>query len=145
LCSHLHGRPLGACIKNEIDMELDYIDNLNTHGDNVVRLYNFDKSEAIKFRELIQQIIIQNKCRLDLSKVEFIERRNCNLILGLFTDDEGILSPDNENFFCILTLESYENMLKLIEPFCKKESKAHQYLYDVDSQTDFLFAPAGTW
>ena len=126
-------------------MELDYIENINDYGDNVVRLYNFDKSEAIKFSELIKTIIIQNKCRLDLSKIEFIERRNCNLILGLFPNDEGILSPDNETFFCILTLESYENMLKLIEPFCKKESKAHQYLYDIDIPTDFLFAPAGTW
>jgi len=126
-------------------MELDYIENINEYGDNVVRLYNFDKSEAIKFSELIQNIIIQNKCRLDLSKIDFIERRNCNLILGLFTSDEGIISPDNENFFCILTLESYKNMLKLIDPFCKKESKAHQYLYDIDTPTDFLFAPAGTW
>lgn len=126
-------------------MELDYIENINEYGDNVVRLYNFDKSEAIKFSELIQNIIIQNKCRLDLSKIDFIERRNCNLILGLFTSDEGIISPDNENFFCILTMESYKNMLKLIDPFCKKESKAHQYLYDIDTPTDFLFAPAGTW
>ena len=38
-------------------MELDYIDNLNEHGDNVVRLYNFDKSEAIKFSELITDFL----------------------------------------------------------------------------------------
>ena len=126
-------------------MKLDFIDNINDYGDNVVRLYNFDKWEAIEFSMLIQTIIIENKCRLDLSKVEFIERRNCNLIMGLFTRDEGILSPDNENFFCILTLESYKNMLKLIKPFCKKDLKTHQYLYDLDIPTDFLFAPAGTW
>lgn len=77
--------------------------------------------------------------------MEFIEARNCNLILGLFKTDEGILSNDNKTFYCALTLESYKNMLKLIEPFCKKESKAYRILYDIDNPTDFLFSPAGTW
>ena len=34
-------------------MELDFIDNINEYGENVVRLYNFDKYEAIQFRDLI--------------------------------------------------------------------------------------------
>jgi hypothetical protein len=126
-------------------MELDFLDNINEYGESVVRLYNFNKGEAIKFRDIIQSTIIQNKSKLDLSTVDFIVRRNCNLILGLFTADEGILRQDNETFICILTLESYQNMLKLIEPFCLKDTKAHQYLYDVDVPTDFLFAPAGSW
>ncbi|MDA3930606.1 MAG: hypothetical protein PF541_16790, partial [Prolixibacteraceae bacterium] len=61
-------------------MELDFLDNINEYGDNVVRLYNFNKEEAIKFRDLIQTSIIQNKTKLDLSTFDFIERRNCNLI-----------------------------------------------------------------
>ena len=126
-------------------MELDYIENINEYGDNVVRLYNFDKSQAIQFRDLIKDTILIRKHKLDLSQIDFIERRNCNLILGLFKADEGILSSDNETFYCMLTLESYLNMLKLLEPFCKKESKAYQFLYDIDNPTDFLFTPAGTW
>jgi hypothetical protein len=126
-------------------MELDYIENINEFGENIVRLYNFDKSEAKLFRELIKDTIINRKHKLDLSQVDFIERRNCNLILGLFRTDEGILSKDNRTFYCILTLESYKNILKLLEPFCKKETKAHQFLYDIDNPTDFLFSPAGTW
>lgn len=126
-------------------MELDYIENINDFGENVVRLYNFDKSQAIKFRELIRDTIVNRKQKLDLSQVEFIEKRNCNLILGLFKTDEGILSNDNKTFYCALTLESYNNMLKLLEPFCDKETKGYQYLYDIDNPTDFLFSPAGTW
>ncbi|WP_302850212.1 hypothetical protein [Polaribacter cellanae] len=38
-------------------------------------------------------------------------------------------------------MESYIEMLRLLEPFCKKESKGYQYLYDVDTPTDLLFAP----
>ena len=126
-------------------MELDYIDNINEFGEDVVRLYKFDKSQAIKFRDLIKDTIVIKKQKLDLSEVDFIERRNCNLILGLFKTDEGILSNDNITFYCALTLECYNNMLKLLEPFCKKESKAYQYLYDIDNPIDFLFSPAGTW
>jgi hypothetical protein len=126
-------------------MELDYIDNINEFGENVVRLYNFDKCQVIKFRELIKDTIVNRKQKLDLSQVDFIEKRNCNLILGLFKTDEGIISDDNKTFYCALTLESYNNMLKLLKPFCEKETKGYQYLYDIDNPTDFLFSPAGTW
>ena len=126
-------------------MELDYIENINEFGENVVRLYNFDKSQAIKFRDLIKDIIVNRKQKLDLSQVDFIEKRNCNLILGLFKTNEGIFSKDNKTFYCALTLESYNTMLKLLESFCEKETKGHQYLYDIDNPTDFLFSPAGTW
>ncbi len=126
-------------------MELDFIEDINEFGENVVRLYNFDKRQVIKFRELIKDTIVNRKQRLDLSQVDFIEKRNCNLILGLFKTDEGILSVDNKTFYCALTLESYNNMLKLLDPFCEKETKGYQYLYDIDNPTDFLFSPAGTW
>jgi hypothetical protein len=126
-------------------MQLDYIENINEFGENVVRLYNFDRSEVIKFRALIKDTIVDRKRRLDLSQIDFIENRNCNLILGLFKTDEGMLSSDNKTFYCALTLESYTTMLKLLEPFCEKETKGYQFLYDVDNPTDFLFSPAGTW
>ncbi len=126
-------------------MKLDFIDNINEFGENVVRLYDFDKEESIKLRDLIINTIVKKKQRLDLYKVDFIENRNCNLILGLFKTDEGILSSDNETFYCALTIDNYLNMLKLMEPFCLNNTKGYQYLYDIDNPTDFLFSPAGTW
>ena len=125
-------------------MELDYIENFNGLDENLVRLYNFDKKEAIKFKNLLEETVINKKQKLNLAEIDFIETRNCNLIFGLFKTDEGILTKDDENFFCILTLESFKNMVKLIEPFCKKESRSHQYLYDVDTPTDLLFCPSAT-
>jgi len=125
-------------------MELDFIDNINEFGENVVRLYNFDKYQAIKFRDLIKDTIVKRKQKLVLSQVDFIEIRNCNLILGLFKTDEGIFSVDHKTFYCALTLEGYNNLLNLIEPFCEKDTRGYQYLYDIDNPTDFLFAPAGT-
>ena len=123
-------------------MELDYIENVNGLDENIVRLYNFNKAEAILFRDLIKETIIDKKQKLDLSEVDFIAPRNCNLIFGLFKSDEGILTKDNQTFFCILTLEGFKNMAKLLEPFCKKETKGFQYLYDIDNPTDLLFSPS---
>jgi len=123
-------------------MKLDYIENYNELDENLVRLYNFNKAEAIQFRNLLIEVVILKKQKLDLSQVDFIEPRNCNLILGLFKSDEGILTKDNHNFFCILTLKGFEKMIELIEPFCKKESRSHQYLYDLDNPTDLLFCPS---
>lgn len=126
-------------------MELDFIPNINEFGENVVRLYNFDKSESTKFRNLIKGVIVDGKQKLDLSQVDFIKGRNCNLILGLFKTNEGILTNDKETFYCALTLEGFEKMLTLLEPFCHKDSRSHQYLYDIDNPIDFLFSPSGTW
>ncbi|PQJ79775.1 hypothetical protein [Polaribacter porphyrae] len=125
-------------------MKLDYIDNYNELQENLVLLYNFDMVEAIKFRDLLIEIVILKKQKLDLSQVDFIEPVNCNLILGLFKTDEGILTKDNQTFFCILTLQGFENVIKLIEPFCKKETRSHQYLYDIDNPTDLLFCPSAS-
>ena len=125
-------------------MELDYIENVNGLGENVVRLYNFNKAEAIQFRALLKEKIIDKKQKLDLSEVDFITPRNCNLIFGLFKSDEGIITKDNETFFCVLTLIGFKNMLKLLEPFCKKESRSFQYLYDIDNPTDLLFSPSAS-
>ncbi len=126
-------------------MKLDFIDNVNEFDESVVRLYDFDKSQAIQLRDLIIQTVILKKQRLDFSNVDFIEPRNCNLIFGLFKTDEGILSSDKQTFYCALTPDGYTNMLKLIEPFCLKDTKGYQYLYDIDNPIDFLFSPAGTW
>jgi hypothetical protein len=125
-------------------MQLDYIENIDGHDQNIVRLYNFNKAEAILFRKLIKDTIIDKKQKLDLSQVDFITPRNCNLIFGLFKSDEGIITKDNETFFCVLTLEGFIKMAKLIEPFCKKESKGYQYLYDIDNPTDLLFCPTAS-
>ncbi len=126
-------------------MQLDYIDNINAYGDNMVRLYNFDRSEAGKFREAIQGAIIEKRQELDLSMLGFIKSRNCSLVLRLSGEDEGITSADGTHFTCDLTAGGYEEMISLLGPFCLKDTKGHQYLYDLDTSTDFLFSPGGTW
>jgi len=126
-------------------MKLDYIDDINEYGDDVVRLFDFGQSQSVKFKQLVQEFLDSGKKQVDLATIDFIEPRNCNLILRISEEDEGIISEDKINFLCDLTLEGYKQMILLLEPFCDKETKGYKYLYDIDSPTEFLFSPGGTW
>lgn len=125
-------------------MQLDYLDNYNGLNENIVRLFDFNKAEAIQFRDLIQNTVVNNKQKLDLSQIDYINTENYNLIFGLFKTDEGILTKDKQTFFCILTMDGFQKMIQLLEPFCQKETRGHQYLYDIDNPTDLLFAPSAS-
>lgn len=129
-------------IKN---MQLDYIHNINNSGEHMIRLYNFDMAQAIQFRNNIQEHILKNKRSLSLHDLPFIEARNCELTLRIADDDIGIVTEDTVLFFCDLTLEGFQEMVDLLAPFCLKETKGYQWLYDIDNEIDFLFSPGGTW
>jgi len=126
-------------------MTLDYIHNYNAFNENIMRLYEFDKAQAIQFRDALQQTILQQKQSLDVNALPFVQARNCNLLLQLSDEDEGIIQVAKFDFNCKLTYLSYEKMIAILAPFCLKETKGYQWLYDVDNLTDFLFSPGGTW
>lgn len=126
-------------------MRLDYIDGLNGYGENVVRLYDFGMTESIAFRDALIEFVGNEKPYIKLTDLPFLEARNCHLALFKSDEDEGIISEDDENFFCVMTIDGYKRMIELIEPFCHKETKSYQFLYELDNLTDFLFSPAGTW
>lgn len=126
-------------------MKLDYFDEVNGYGESIVRLYDFDKGEAEKFRLSIRQFIASGQKQLELASLEFITARNCSLILRIAEEDEGIVTEDAKIFFCDLTKKGFEEMIVLLDPFCKKDTKGYQWLYDLDNPISFLFSPAGTW
>ncbi|MBI4945187.1 MAG: hypothetical protein HY840_02160 [Bacteroidetes bacterium] len=126
-------------------MTLDYLDKVNGYGDCIVRLFDFDSLQAEKFRQAIQHTIIQNKKQLDLATLNFVEGINCTLTLRISDNDIGIISADNKMFFCDLSIGTYSQMTILLEPFCNKKSRGHQWLYDIDTLVDLLFSPTGTW
>ena len=126
-------------------MQLDYIYNINNSGEHMVRLYNFDMLQAIQFRKHIQDVILIKNKPLNINELDFIEARNCELTLRIADDDIGIVTEDTVLFFCDLTLEGFQEMVELLAPFCLKETKGYQWLYDIDNEIDFLFSPGGTW
>ena len=77
---------------------------------------------------------------VDLSALGFIRTVNCNLILRTSEEDKGISTSDNVNFSCDLTVKTYKAIESLVEPFCRKELKGYQWLYDIDTPISFLFS-----
>lgn len=124
-------------------MKLEFLNELNEYGDQLLKLYGFTTIEAGKFRDAIQKTIIDSNLALDLNTLDFIESINCKLVLHISEEDEGIITIDDKVFFCDLTIDGYRNMLTLIEPYCNKNLRSFQYLYDLDTQIDFLFSPGG--
>ncbi len=127
-------------------MKLKFLESINEYGEHIVKLYSFDKEEANKFKHAIQLTIIDDNKSLDLDSLDYIESVNCKLILRLSDTDEGIIPINDENFdllYCNLTTNGYRKMLDLIEPYCSKNSRSFQMLYDLDTEIDFLFTPVG--
>ena len=89
-------------------MKLDYINRINEFGDKVVRLYDFNKVQATAFRDAVYETIIVNKEVLDLASLNFIESRNCYLILCISDEDIGIETINKGFLLSIIEL--------LIEP-----------------------------
>ena len=104
-----------------------------------------DRLQAIQFRKHIQDVILIKNKPLNINELDFIEARNCELTLRIADDDIGIVTEDTVLFFCDLTLEGFQEMVELLAPFCLKETKGYQWLYDIDNEIDFLFSPGGTW
>lgn len=124
-------------------MKLEFIEEVSEYGDQMVRLFGFDKAQAAQFRDAIQLTVIEGGRSLDLSSLDFIESTNCKLILHLAEEDEGIITQDHKLFFCDLTINGYKNMVRLIEPYCNKDSRSFQMLYELDTEIDFQFEPSG--
>lgn len=127
-------------VHTQTEMKLKFLENINEYDEHAVRLNDFDKAQAAMFLKILTELIKSNKQFVNLSDYEFIEAVNCELVLRVSETDEGIISDDNVNFFCDLTLNAYAEMIKLIEPFSLKETDAYRILYDLDNPIDFIFS-----
>ncbi len=121
-------------------MKLKFLENINAYGEHAIRLNDFDKAQAGKFLQILRGLTRDKIKSIDLAACDFIEPVNCKLTLQVSETDEGITTEDNKHFFCDLTEEGYEEMIRLIEPFCLKETDTYRFLYDLDNPIDFLFS-----
>lgn len=133
-------------------MKLEYLDNISEDGkytdvvaDQLVRLFDFDQSEAGKFRDRIKLVLIEQKRALDLQDLDFIKLINCKLVMRISDTNLGIVKHNKTDFTCDLTSASYEQMLELLQPFCENDTNGFQWLYDLDTPVEFLFSPGGSW
>ncbi|RSK44755.1 hypothetical protein [Hymenobacter perfusus] len=133
-------------------MKLEFLNDISAGGefngvvtDQLIRLYDFDQNEACQFRDNIIRKIMLDAAPISLASMDFIHSINCRLTLEVTPESIGIISADNYQFFCRLTKGEYENMIRLLEPFCAGNLDAYQWLYDIDTPIEFLFSPGGGW
>lgn len=127
-------------------MKLEYLTQINTFNDSLIRLYDFDVLQAAKLQAHIAQTIINHKIELDLSQLEFVESINCRLVFRLSDRDLGISTKDSRVFFCDLTFKRFEDMILIIEPFTKETKEGFSnWLFDLNTQIELLISPDGNW
>lgn len=120
-------------------MKLDFLEDINEFGDHTVRLSDFDKAQAVQFKQVLETLVKTGR-EVDLNEQDFIEAVNCGLTLRVSDTDEGIITEEYALFYCDLTVDGYKKMIRLVEPFCNKESRTFQWLYELDNPIDFLFS-----
>ncbi|HVU57683.1 MAG TPA: hypothetical protein VHD83_21625 [Puia sp.] len=132
-------------------MKLEFLDDLtdgdkyiNVVSERMIRLYDFDKYQALSLKEVIEKELLGRQKEISLSSLDFVEALNCNLTLKLSSIDRGITTAENRHFECYLTGAAYKKMTDLIEPFCN-EAEGYQWLYEINCPVDLLFSPGGTW
>lgn len=121
-------------------MKLEFLKNINGYDEHAVRLSDFNASQAVMFFGTIDRLIRHSEDPICLSELNFIQPVNCFLTLRTSVTDQGVSTSDNVNFFCDLTIQSYQSIKSLLQPFCQKESKGYQWLYDIDTPIGFLFS-----
>lgn len=121
-------------------MRLEFIKNISDYNEHAIRLSDFNAAQATMLFGAIDRLVRHGEVPIDLNALNFIRPVNCHLTLRTSAEDLGISTSDQLNFFCDLTPAAYKSIANLVEPFCRKESKGYQWLYDLDTPIGFLFS-----
>jgi len=148
-------RTLAATYQTFNRMKVEFLDDITDNGrypdadpDMLIRLYSFDQIEASKLRAAIQFQLVERNDVLDLSTLDFIQTENCTLRFEISKQKKGIEPSFDRNFVCQMSIEDYENMISIIEPFANDENEmsGYSWLYDpAKGKINLLFSPGGTW
>jgi hypothetical protein len=129
-------------------MKIEYLTQTNpAHPkDSILRILDFDSSEACQFRAILSKLADGSITKTDLSGIPFIAAiADCHLVLNVGLSDKGIIVHSENTFECILTKNSWEDAVGLVEPFCEGNLSGYQWLYNLNTNIDFLFSPSGDW
>ncbi|HRF78925.1 MAG TPA: hypothetical protein PL070_02455 [Flavobacteriales bacterium] len=125
-------------------MKLQHLSSVPRFDDELVRLFDFNAEEAAAFMMALSEWLMNSSSPFHLRSLPFISEVNCTLRLVMSTKDFGISKVEHGSYECLLTRETFQRMLELIEPFTE-HAKGHQWLYDLGTPIEFLFSPNGTW
>jgi hypothetical protein len=112
----------------------------------LIRLYAFDQSEILRFKDLISTLSLGTATNISLHEQPWINPVDgCTVEMRLGKRDQGIKQIGPSGFECVLTEEGWTDVAFLLEPFCAKElPRGYQWL-DERGQVSLLISPSGSW
>lgn len=129
-------------------MKIEYLPNTDpVHPkDAIFRVFDFNSSEACQFRDILVGLSNGSVSEVHMKELPFIAvAGECHLVLKVGSMDAGIVTRSGTDFECVLKRNTWKNAACLVEPFCEEELSGHQWLYDLDTDIEFLFSPSGDW
>ena len=130
-----------------LDMEIEFIENYNPTypNDCIFVLKNFKKEELFKLSAEIDSLI-EKMIPIDLSNLEWVKNLSQkSLALKIGETDMGILKVENDMYECILNKEKYCNMKDMIDNYKITQTEEYYWLYDINTEIDFLLSYTGRW
>ena len=127
-------------------MKLEYIADGSPYCP-LIRLYEFTDIETPGLRTKIAELAQGSSISIALHDLNFVTPiGDCELILIVADDDQGILASDSDSLFmCMLSQETWEQIAGLIESFSKSGGLSGYQWLDETSDISLLLSPNGTW
>ncbi len=113
----------------------------------LLRLYEFTETETAELRAKVAELAQGSSISIALHDLNFVTPiGDCELILIVADDDQGILASDSDSLFmCMLSQETWEQIAGLIESFSKSGGLSGYQWLDETSDISLLLSPDGTW
>ena len=127
-------------------MKLEYIADGSPYCP-LIRLYEFTDIETSGLRTKVAELAQGSSISIALHDLNFVTPiGDCELILIVADDDQGILASDSDSLFmCMLSQETWEQIAGLIESFCKSGGLSGYQWLDETSDISLLLSPDGSW
>ena len=122
-------------------MKLDYLKD-GSDACPLVRLYEFDSSDARRLRQTFQALADGTVERVGLDKVESIDGTQLTFIRC--AQDRGIVEPSPHHFEVALASEGWRQAAELVDPFCSGGS-GYQWLTPQTRGIQLLLTKDGAW
>lgn len=111
----------------------------------LIRLYHFTSDEALKLHDAVVDLSNGRIQEIVVHQLPYVEAiAGCQLTLCVNSFDQSILQFDASTFECRFTIETWDNVAGLIEPFAEGAG-GYQWLAGGPDQAALLLSFSGDW
>jgi hypothetical protein len=122
-------------------VKLDYLKD-GSDGCPLVRLYEFDSSDARRLRQTFEELADGTLDRADLDVVESIDGTRLTFIRS--ARDRGVVETIARHFEVALTSDGWRQAAEFVSPFCDG-GFGYQWLTPQTRGIQLLLSKDGTW